>query len=320
LIDQLYQVWTSPEFSDRRHGRRVILIKEGEAYDVSLHEEIAELRSNQEETDSRVVLYCHFAASQGYDFIKVRSPDSDIFWILLSHASQINCEILFDTGHGDKKRLISISKLADHYGSPQCSALLGLHSFTGCDSVSAFKGKGKVSAAKLLGKSPSFSKTFQQLGSSWVIGEELVHGLEKFVCALYGKPKFQNIDALRHFLLKSKCHSDGDDLTVKVNTNIDLSGMPPSRKCLIEHIKRANYQARIWRMGDIPISDLPKPWENHGWLESGEPCWCPPDFIVPKSLVDILENVGDDSEDLEEEEQISDFASDESDDDDDSDD
>ena len=95
--------------------RRVILIKNGEAFDIAQGETIPELRSNQEETDSRVVLYCIYAAKQGYQYARVRSPDSDIFWILLYHAREIDITILFDTGHGNKKRLINSTNLSKHY-------------------------------------------------------------------------------------------------------------------------------------------------------------------------------------------------------------
>ena len=51
-------------------------------------------------------------------------------------------------------------------------------------------------------------------------------------------------------------------------TNLDISTMPPSKDCLIEQIeqiKRANYQVRIWRLVNIAISDMPKPWEGDVW-------------------------------------------------------
>ena len=56
-------------------------------------------------------------------------------------------------------------------------------------------------------------------------------------------------------------------------------------------------------MANIPLLDIPKPWEDHGWLESGEPFWCPENWILPKSIIDVMDS-GDtglgDSETLEE--------------------
>ena len=65
------------------------------------------------------------------EYARVRSPDSDIFWILLYHARKIDITILFDTGHGNKKRLINITNLSKHDTEQMCEAMLVLHAFTG---------------------------------------------------------------------------------------------------------------------------------------------------------------------------------------------
>ena len=139
LIGPMHTCWSELVQDDRR----VLLIKNGEAFDIAKEEHIPDLRSNQEETDSRVVLYLIDAAEQGYQYARVRSPDSDIFWILLYHVRKIDITILFDAGHGNKKRLINIKNLSKHYTEQMCEAMLALHAFTGCDSVSSFKGYWK---------------------------------------------------------------------------------------------------------------------------------------------------------------------------------
>ena len=55
--------------------------------------ELSTLYSNQEETDTRVVLYLHHAVALGYKNAVVRTPDTDIFVILLFHAHAINLSI-----------------------------------------------------------------------------------------------------------------------------------------------------------------------------------------------------------------------------------
>ena len=62
--------------------------------------EIHELVSNQEETDTRVVLYLMYAAKLGYKPAGVRTPDTDIFLILLHHAHSIPLNIYLDSGTG----------------------------------------------------------------------------------------------------------------------------------------------------------------------------------------------------------------------------
>ena len=112
--------------------------------------EVPELQSSQEETETRVVLYCNYAADNDYDYVKVRSPDSDIFFILLYYAADLGTRILFDTGN--KRRLLDITKLAKDFTPVYCAALLAMHAFTRCDTTSAFKGIGKVKPMQLLFK------------------------------------------------------------------------------------------------------------------------------------------------------------------------
>ena len=57
-----------------------------------------------------------------------------------------------------------MSKLAGVLGQEASKALLGLHAFTGCDSVSAFSGIGKAWPLKLLRSKNEFQVMFQNLG------------------------------------------------------------------------------------------------------------------------------------------------------------
>ena len=105
-------------------------------------EELFELASSQEETDTRVALYAAFGKSNGYKTIRVRSPDSDVFFILLHHANILDITLVFDTGKSNLKRLINITELAESLGSRKCTATMSLHIFTGCDTTRSFKGIG----------------------------------------------------------------------------------------------------------------------------------------------------------------------------------
>lgn len=123
--------------------------------------EIYGLRSNQEETDSRVVLYLNHAVTLSFKSAVVRSPDTDILFILLHHAHSINLTIYLDTGSGKHRRLVNVTELAESLGSDYCSTLLGYYVFSGEDCTSAFKGKGKVAPLKKLQKNPKFHTAFR---------------------------------------------------------------------------------------------------------------------------------------------------------------
>ena len=139
LISILLKVWGSDKLAYKLKNRHVICICEGDAFLLSSEDgkktkitEIQEL-SSQEETDSRVILYCRYGKNIGYKYIRVKSPDPDLFFILLHYAQSFTeTTILYETGKGNKKRLINMNNIAEKYSQEECSALLGLHAFTEC--------------------------------------------------------------------------------------------------------------------------------------------------------------------------------------------
>ena len=66
-----------------------------------------------------------------------------------------------------------MSEIAQTIGESLCTALLGFHAFSGCDSVSAFASRGKLSGHKLLAKNLMFQVTFKSLGPDWNVSEDL---------------------------------------------------------------------------------------------------------------------------------------------------
>ena len=284
---------------------QVILIVEGKAFELTSSDgltvcttELHSLTSSQEETDTRVILYALHGASNGYEAIKVRSPDSDIFFILLHHASKVSAELLFDTGYGNNRRLINVSNLALEYGQPKFSALMALHAFTGCDTTSCFKGIGKLKPYKTLQKSPEYEKSIGNLGDTWDISVNSLSVLQKFTCSIYGNKNIALIDKLRLNLLQRKC--DNKNL-LDSNKRVDLSSLPPCLASLKQHIIRTNYQVAIWKRADENFPESPPPEEN-GWVKEDnvlEPLWCEGD-VLPAELFSLLgEEENCDSDDLD---------------------
>ena len=112
-------MWCNDAFASKLERKTVIAVCDEKVYKLSSDDSVSvkmtdvpELQSSQDETDTRVVLYCNYAADNVYDYVKVRSPDSDIFFILLYYAADLGIRILFDTGTGNKMRLLDITKLA----------------------------------------------------------------------------------------------------------------------------------------------------------------------------------------------------------------
>ena len=181
--------------------------------------------------------------------------------------------VLFDTGSGKHRRLIDTTEVGEAYTPEYRAALLALHAFCGCDITSAFKGRGHILPIKTLEKLPRFTKPLARLGNAWGIGEDLLRELEEYTCAMYGNSRFTSVDELRLFKLKEKC--EGKPTTAM--RNMDMSTLPPCRKCLIQHVRRVNYQLSIWKNSHIAQPNIRKAWLDSSsirkaWLDSSKRC------------------------------------------------
>ena len=155
---------------------------------------------------------------------------------------------------------IDISKIARILGENICKALPGLHAFTGCDTVSAFAGKGKIKPFKLMQTNNQYQTMFQDLGSEWTLSEDLLQQLQSFVCAMYGaKNGTKEVNQYRYELF---CAKRGE---------AESHQLPPCEDCFKKQCERANYQTAIWKNCTTNI-DIPIP-IGKGWIvetESGE--------------------------------------------------
>lgn len=274
--------------------------------------ELPTIYSNQEETDTRVVLYLHHAAALGYKNTVVRTPDTDIFVILLYHAHAIRLTIYLDTGSGKHRQLLNLSELAESLGEDYCATLLGFHVFSGEDCTSAFKGKGKVGPLKKLEKNPKFHRAFSQLGDNWNVKPEVLKQLEQFTCLIYGESRESSVDVVRAKLLRKMVGQD-DKLTAK--SKVDLARLPPCYDALKPHVQRVNHHVALYKRADESILEKPNPYdEEQGWMRTDgvlRPVWsCGP--VLPTSLVDLLDTTEREQEDEEEEEEEEEFDSDDS--------
>ena len=223
-------------------------------------------RSDQEETDSRVILYLHQAVKWGYKSSVVRTPDTDILVILLHHAKMINLTVYLDHGSGVHRKLINVSELAESLGPDYCSTLLGYYVFSGEDCTSAFKGKGKVIPLKKLQKNIKYHEAFGKLGTSWLVPDELQQEIEAFTCLMYGYAKMRSVDAVRAKMLRKMV---GEDKVLSLDSEVDLERLPPPKVSLIPHVQRCNYRVACYKKADQHILEKPNPYdEGMGWKKT----------------------------------------------------
>jgi len=77
-----------------------------------------------------------------------------------SFSKHIPCPMYRKCGTKNITRYLDITKLFHSLGGSVCDGLVGMHSFTGCDTVSAFAGRGKLSTFKLLKSDETYQEAF----------------------------------------------------------------------------------------------------------------------------------------------------------------
>ena len=213
---------------------------------------VAELDCDHEEADTRLLLHAKHA-SDLHTSVVIKSPDTDVFLLCAANAALCSSNMFFSTGTGNASRLLHVNLIMETFGHV-AEALTGFHAFTGCDSTSSLKGKGKIKPFQLMISSPHHLETFSQLGKTWELTEQQLENLEAFVCCLYGQST-KSVNEARHNIFRLTCKTDHN--------------LPPNKDSLNLQSQRANYQAAIWRRCLLPSISAPSPLE-HGWEINSE--------------------------------------------------
>ncbi|KAG0727608.1 hypothetical protein GWK47_034280 [Chionoecetes opilio] len=255
LISLIASQWKKPNMREKLGGKTLYVTCDNLCFRLTRDNVIEEdeLKTSQEEADTRVIFHAKHAAPLVSSIIMV-AEDTDILLLCLAFHKEINCSVYVKCGTATRTRYISISKVSAALGHGVCASLLGLHSFTGCDTVSAFSGRGKLAALKLLMTHDHFRNVFAKLGKEWQLTDEILKVLEEFTCRLYvSQSEICDVNEMRYELFRVK---DG---------NVDSGQLPPCQNCLHLHATRANYQAAIWHRALQADPEVPNPLENKGW-------------------------------------------------------
>lgn len=120
----------------------------------------------------------------------------------------------------------------------------------------------------------AYQSAFAMLGESWNISDSILDIIEKFVCEVYGQKECADSNLARYNCFRIGLYLDG-------------SSLPPNKDSLHLHIRRANYQAGIYRRCSTQIINAPNP-SSHGWEEKNcfSVLWStlPP---APKNIMDV---------------------------------
>lgn len=123
---------------------------------------VEDLECSQEEADTRMLLHAQHICQSTAQNVLIHTPDTDVLLIAINASIQISANLYIRTGTGNNVRIISVEKvkrsMMQRYNLHDIElfskSLLSLHAFTGCDTVSAFSGKGKLKPLKIMFKEP----------------------------------------------------------------------------------------------------------------------------------------------------------------------
>ena len=132
---------------------------------------------------------------------------------------------------------------------PRKSAVLPIfHAFTGCDTVSAFGGRGKKTAWDTWNVYPEVTEAFEELTKMHGnLTEKAQSQIERFVILMYDRTSdVLEINKARKELFTKKSRS--------------LENLPPTQAAVKEHTKRASLQGQ----SRIKATELDQPLPNPG--------------------------------------------------------
>ena len=222
---------------------------------------------NHEEADTRMILYVASAITRGASSVEIRSVDSDVVIIALSIFSVLiamneNANLWVTLGTGTKVMSYHINaifaNLEKEMGPETAIALALFTSFTGCDTVSSFFGRGKATCFAAWRSQPQR------------ISREIILSLKgDFIPLTVLSPTFQCLEILAiSFYDKNSedVHVNAARVTLSSQKKFDFELLPPTQSALLEHVNRSFYQSRVWLQSLLSIQTLPSP-SDFGWMK-----------------------------------------------------
>ena len=130
--------------------------------------------------------------------------------------------------------------------------LLPAHAISGCDTVASYFGVGKGTVIKLLKEGYDLSA----IGNVDSPLQNVIHQATCFISACYGMKNSTDMSNTR-LLVWGKKNGKGH------SSSPNLSALPPTREAFIENVKRAHFQAMMWR--DVNVDPRTLNPEEFGW-------------------------------------------------------
>ena len=234
---------------------------------------------DHEEADTRILLHLQDVLTNGSSNCLVRTVDADVVAIIIGKFHTLltrnpTADIWIAFGTGKDFMYVHINAICHALGKCKSISLPIFHCFTGCDTTSAFLGKGKKSAWEAWKSYPEVTQAFIYMATHphtpLTVESQYFRHLECFTVVVYDKTScLVSVDEVRKELFCQK--------------NRTMENIPPTQDALLQHCKRVAYQAGIWTTSDLAQPQAPTP-EGHGWtLDRNSQSWLPVWSTLPVS-------------------------------------
>ena len=207
---------------------------------------IHHLHLHHQEANSKMIY--HLTILEENSQVIIRTSGIDVLVIALGFLEyipeSINLWLEFGLYAKNSLRYIDVRKLLNKLGRDLCRALSAFHVLTGSEYTAAFLRKGKIRSLKTLEKDKTAQTVFGDMEFSAGIQEEEFKVIEKFTCALYGKPKFNSVNEVRlELFLKKYRPKRKDEVVISCVKKMEGSFLPLCASVLQQKMNRTNHIA-----------------------------------------------------------------------------
>ena len=266
------------------HGGKCVMYRNinNEHVDVQVS---SEFQAKHEEANTLIAFHARTLVTET---ILVRFTDTDVLVILLGLVGCHNgASIIMDYGNGNNRRYINISDIAHCFDTKRAGftdALIGFCALTGCAFIFSFYRKGKVKPFGLL-DCDCLNRHNAAMCS--LTSEVDIPAVTPYVCSLYGFDT-EDVDYARCLAFMRMVYgTTTKPLSLSKIKRINCTSIPPCSKTLLNHIRRSNYVAKLWKRAEQADPTEVEPAVKYDWteMENG----LEPEWFVGYSLPDSLD-------------------------------
>ena len=145
-----------------------------------------------------MMLHAAAAMKYGHRRILIRTMDKDVVVLTVWVGQELHDVVDELWRTGKNFHYIAAHELVACLGPEKSKSLPVFHAITGCDTISAYAGRGKKTAWAVWGTFPEVTNAFLQLASApRVISSHAMSAIERFVVLLYDRTSINVINMLK---------------------------------------------------------------------------------------------------------------------------